>query len=175
MKNELSKKETRHLWIFFAATILWTWIVGMVPVMLGINNTTMGGYLFVFTAGIAPSCVGIIMVFKTYTKAARRDYFERFIPTWQGAWFILLYLILFILFMTAALSFIIGEYPDFQTLKGFVQNPLSVLSFIFFMYLYKLNKIITLHFHAETVNDNLPLLVYPSEETLNRQIDLLDA
>ena len=41
--------------------------------------------------------------------------------------------------------------------------------------LYKLNKIITLHFHAETVNDNLPLLVYPSEETLNRQIDLLDA
>jgi membrane protease YdiL (CAAX protease family) len=136
MKNELSKKETRHLWIFFAATILWTWIVGMVPVMLGINNTTLGDYLFVFTAGIAPSCVGIIMVFKTYTKAARRDYFERFIPTWQGAWFILLYLTLFILFMTAALSFIIGEYPDFQTLKGFVQNPLSVLSFIFFMYLY---------------------------------------
>lgn len=44
-----------------------------------------------------------------------------------------------------------------------------------FSYLYKLNKIITLHFHAETVNDNLPLLVYPSEETLNRQIDLLDA
>lgn len=41
--------------------------------------------------------------------------------------------------------------------------------------IYKLNKIITLHFHAETVNDNLPLLVYPSEETLNRQIDLLDA
>ena len=41
--------------------------------------------------------------------------------------------------------------------------------------LYKLNKIITLHFHAETVNDNLPLLVYPSEETLDRQIDLLDA
>lgn len=41
--------------------------------------------------------------------------------------------------------------------------------------IYKLNKIITLHFHAETFNDNLPLLVYPSEETLDRQIDLLDA
>lgn len=92
MKNELSKKETKHLWIFFAATILWTWIVGMIPVMLGINNTTMGDYLFVFTASIAPSCVGIIMVLKTYTKEARRDYFERFIPTWHGAWFVLFYL-----------------------------------------------------------------------------------
>ena len=30
--------------------------------------------------------------------------------------------------------------------------------------LYKLNKIITLHSHAETVNDILPLLVYPNEE-----------
>ena len=136
MKNELSKKETRHLWIFFAATILWTWIVGMIPVMVGINNTTLGDYLFVFTAGIAPSCVGIIMVLKTYTKEARRDYFERFIPTWHGSWFVFLYLILFILLMAGALSLALGEYPDFQTLKGFVQNPLSVLSFIFFMYLY---------------------------------------
>ena len=136
MKNELSKKETRHLWIFFAATILWTWIVGMVPVMLGINNTTLGDYLFVFTAGIAPSCVGIIMVLRTYTKEARRDYFERFIPTWHGSWFVFLYLILFILLMAGALSLALGEYPDFETLKGFVQKPLSVLGFIFFMYLY---------------------------------------
>ncbi|WP_106449256.1 type II CAAX endopeptidase family protein [Trichococcus alkaliphilus] len=136
MKNELSKKETRHLWIFFAATILWTWIVGMIPVMLGINNTTMGDYLFVFTAGIAPSCVGIIMVLKTYTKEARRDYFERFIPTWLGAWFVLLYLTLFVSLMTGALSLALGEYPDFETLKSFIQKPLSVLSFLFFMYLY---------------------------------------
>ena len=50
-----------------------------------------------------------------------------------------------------------------------------LLSIHYKISLYKLNKIITLHFHAETVNDNLPLLVYPSEETLNRQIDLLDA
>ena len=133
MKNEISKKETKHLWIFFAATILWTWIVGMIPVMLGINNTTMGDYLFVFTASIAPSCVGIIMVLKTYTKEARRDYFERFIPTWHGAWFVLFYLALFILLMTGALSLSLGEYPDFQTLKGFMQNPLSELSFIFFV------------------------------------------
>jgi membrane protease YdiL (CAAX protease family) len=136
MKNELTKKETRHLRIFFVATLIWTWIVGMIPVILGINNTIMGDYIFVFTAGIAPSCVGVIMVLKTYNKEARRDYFKRFIPTWHGAWFVLLYMILLILVMTIALSTYLGEYPDFATIKGFIQNPLSILGFIFFLYLY---------------------------------------
>lgn len=136
MNNELTKKETRHLRIFFIATLLWTWIVGMIPVILGINNTTIGDYIFVFTAGIAPSCVGVIMVLKTYTKEARRDYFKRFIPTWHGVWFVLIYLTLLILLMTAVLILFFGEYPDFVTIKGFIHNPLSVLDFIFFMYLY---------------------------------------
>lgn len=136
MDNKLTKKETKHLRIFFIATLLWTWVVGMIPVLLGINNTMIGDYIFVFTAGIAPSCVGIIMVFTTYTKAARRDYFKRFIPTWQGAWFLVIYLMLFILIMTAALVLLLGEYPDFIRIKSFIQNPLSIFSFIFFMYLY---------------------------------------
>ena len=136
MNNELTKKETRHLRIFFIATLLWTWIVGMIPVILGINNTIIGDYIFVFTAGIAPSCVGVIMVLKTYTNEARRDYFKRFIPTWRGAWFVLFYMILLIAIMTAALISYLGEYPDFTTIKGFIQNPLSILGFIFLLYLY---------------------------------------
>jgi hypothetical protein len=89
MKNALTKKETQHLRIFFLATLLWTWIIGIIPVILGINNTAIGDYIFVFSAGIVPSCVGIVMVLTTYTKEARRDYFQRFIPTWRGGWFAL--------------------------------------------------------------------------------------
>lgn len=136
MNNRITKKETRHLRIFFIATLLWTWVVGMIPVFLGINKTPLGDYIFVFTAGIAPSCVGVIMVLKTYTKDARRDYFRRFIPTWRGAWYVLSYLILLVSVMTAALVSFLGEYPDFVMIKAFVQNPLSILGFIFFLYLY---------------------------------------
>lgn len=136
MNNGLTRKETRHLRIFFIATLLWTWIVGMIPVMLGISDTPLGNYIFVFTAGIAPSCVGVIMVLKTYTKEARRDYFRRFIPTWHGTWFILIYFILLISSMTAMLIRIFGEYPNFVTIRGFLSNPLSILGFIFFFYLY---------------------------------------
>jgi len=136
MNHALTKRETKHLRIFFLATLLWTWIVGMIPVMLGINNTAIGDYIFVFSAGIAPSSVGIIMVLKTYTKEARRDYFKRFIPTWRGAWFAILYAVLLIAVMTAMLILSFGEYPDFITVKSFAQNPLMILSFILFMYLY---------------------------------------
>lgn len=136
MNIGLTKKETRHLKIFFIATLLWTWVVGMIPVMLGISDTPLGNYIFVFTAGIAPSCVGVIMVLKTYTNEARRDYFKRFIPTWRGAWFILIYFILLISSMTAMLMLFFGEYPNFAAIRGFTQNPLSILGFIFFLYLY---------------------------------------
>ncbi len=136
MSNEFTNKETKHLRIFFAATLLWTWTIGMIPVFLKINSTALGKTIFVFTAGIAPSCVGILMVIKTYTKEARKDYFKRFIPTWRGMRFVLMYLTLFILFMTAALVLFLGEYPDFMTIKGFISKPLSLLSFLFFLYLY---------------------------------------
>jgi uncharacterized protein len=136
MKNTITKKETRHLRVFFIATLLWTWTVGMIPVLLGINNTTLGNFIFCFSAGIAPSSVGVIMVFKTYTKEARRDYFKRFIPTLRGAWFALMYGLLLLAVMTAMLILFFGEYPNFVTVKGFAQNPLTILSFILFMYLW---------------------------------------
>lgn len=47
-----------------------------------------------------------------------------------------MYAVLLITVMTTMLIVFLGEYPDFITVKGFVKNPLTILSFIFFMYLY---------------------------------------
>ena len=76
----ITAAELRHLRIFFAATLLWTWTVGAVFVLLGLNNTGVGEIVFLFSAGIAPSAVGLTMVFRTYTKEARKDYFRRSFP-----------------------------------------------------------------------------------------------
>lgn len=72
-----------NLRLFFFITLGWTWIIGMIPVMLGINNTDHGNLIFMLSAGIAPSCVGLIMVFTTYSPEARKDFFRRFIPQWE--------------------------------------------------------------------------------------------
>lgn len=83
-RSALTEKEERHLRIFFAGTLAWTWTVGMLPVAFGISNTDYGNLIFVFTAGIAPSAMGFIMVFATCGTEEKKRYFRQFIPTWRG-------------------------------------------------------------------------------------------
>jgi len=128
--------EARHLGIFFVATILWTWTAGAVFVLLGLNGSAGGEIAFLFVAGIAPSAVGLLLVFRTYTAEARNDYFRRFVPTWRAAWFVLLYLVLLLTVATGVLVIFFGENPDFTVLKGFVSNPLTILAFVFGLYMW---------------------------------------
>jgi membrane protease YdiL (CAAX protease family) len=77
--------STKNLIIFFAATLIWTWAAGFIPVFLGITGTPSGTFIFYFGGG-APSVVGLALVFLTYPKEARRDYFARcFSPKRAGA------------------------------------------------------------------------------------------
>lgn len=126
-KGGVVMMKERHLWAFFAGTFAWTWIVGMIPVILGINNTDYGNLIFVFTAGIAPSVMGLIMVFTTYGPEAKKSYFKRFVPTRHGLWFVLVYAVLLLGVSTAALIMRLNERPDFKTVRNFVRNPLYCL------------------------------------------------
>ncbi len=47
-KFESKLNSKLELPIFFAATMLWTWIIGFIPVLLGIQNTTIGNIIFMF-------------------------------------------------------------------------------------------------------------------------------
>ncbi|WP_411733786.1 type II CAAX prenyl endopeptidase Rce1 family protein [Paeniglutamicibacter sp.] len=115
---------------------MWTWTAGSAFVLLGVNDTAVGEIIFLFSAGIVPSAVGLIMVFRTYTKDARKDYFKRFTPTWRGTWFVLVYAVLLLAVATWVLVTFFGENPDFATVKGFVSIPLTILGFIFGLYMW---------------------------------------
>lgn len=69
-------KKKSNLILFFAITLAWTWICGFIPVILGITGTPIGTFIFYFGGG-APSVVGLFIVFLTYSRAERRDYFKR--------------------------------------------------------------------------------------------------
>lgn len=68
--------SNRFLLIFFTVTFIWTWSLGFLPVILKITDTGLGTFLFYFGAG-APSVTALFLVFFTYPKAARKDYFTR--------------------------------------------------------------------------------------------------
>lgn len=66
----------KNLALFFTITLLWTWLCGFIPVVLGLLGTPLGTFLF-YLGGGSPSVVGLIMIFKTYPNKARKDYFNR--------------------------------------------------------------------------------------------------
>lgn len=132
-----SKLDSKiELPIFFAATMIWTWIIGFIPVILGIQDTTLGNIIFMFGAGIGPSLVGLILVFTTYSSSAKKDYFKRFIPTTKGVWFPLVYMAFLLTAATTFHSLVNHHAPDFGTIKAFINNPLSLLLFIFTAYFF---------------------------------------
>lgn len=68
--------SNKYLILFFVLTLGWTWGAGFLPVILNITGTPLGTFLFYFGAG-APSIVAAILVFTTYPKQAKNDYFKR--------------------------------------------------------------------------------------------------
>lgn len=73
LKNTQSSKA---LLLFFTITLSWTWIFGFIPVIFGFTGTAAGTFLFYFGGG-APSVTALFLVFLTYSKEARKDYFHR--------------------------------------------------------------------------------------------------
>ena len=72
----LTGKTKRNLILFFTVTLLWTWTCGFLPLLLGIRGTPLGTFLFYFGGG-APSVTALFLVFLTYGKERRKDYFRR--------------------------------------------------------------------------------------------------
>lgn len=133
---ETSIDSKMELPVFFGATILWTWVIGFIPVLMGIQDTILGNIIFMFGAGIGPSLFGLILVFTTYNPAAKKDYFKRFIPTTKAIWFPLAYMALLLVAVTAFHSLVNHHLPDFETIKSFIKNPLSLILFIFTAYFF---------------------------------------
>lgn len=76
MKNRKEYASDEYLLLFFTFTLLWTWICGLLPVICGLTGTPAGILLFYFRGG-APSVVALFIVFFTYSKGKRKDYFYR--------------------------------------------------------------------------------------------------
>jgi membrane protease YdiL (CAAX protease family) len=90
-----------NLRIFFLITLLWTWVCGFIAVILVNAGVAAGTFLFYFGAG-APSVVALFMVFITYPRAARRDYFSRCFSFKRMGWKWILWTILFFSLITIA-------------------------------------------------------------------------
>ncbi len=133
MKKSIDGKQ---LVLFFIITLAWTWGFGFAPVFIGIEGTPLGTFLFYFGGG-APSVTALFIVFLTYSKEQRKDYFMRcFSFRYVG----IKWLVLIVLFFTliSVIGIGIGVYllgyslPEMAYIHAIMQNPLNLFLVLFF-------------------------------------------
>lgn len=127
-KNWFSKK---YLVLFFVLTLAWTWICGFIPVIFGFTGTGVGTFVFYFGGG-APSVVALFLVFLTYPKDKRKDYFKRcFSFRRMGIKWPLITIAVFTMLSVISISIGVGllgfEMPTMDYIKAIAANPLNIL------------------------------------------------
>lgn len=124
------KSSDKRLRIFFVLTLLWTWTFGFIPVIFGSTGTPLGTFLFYFGGG-APSVVALFIVFLTYNKEQRKDYFHRcFSFKYMGWKWPLITVAFFTLITVVSLLLGVGvlgyDMPGMNYIHAVVKNPLNI-------------------------------------------------
>lgn len=124
------EKPSKNLLIFFAATFVWTWAFYLPIVLSGSSQFQMPWMVLLILGGMGPSLAGIAMVFLTYAKEQRRDYWRRcfsarcILLTW---WLVIFLIFPLILMAAVALDRALGgALPGLTQLKSLLANPLTI-------------------------------------------------
>ena len=122
--------SSKYLVLFFALTLAWTWICGFIPVLFGFTETGAGTFVFYFGGG-APSVVALFLVFLTYPKKQRKDYFRRCFSFRQAGWkWTLITIAVFTLLSAVSIAAGTGllgyQMPEMAYLKAIAKNPLNI-------------------------------------------------
>lgn len=126
-KNRMS---TKYLVLFFTLTLAWTWICGFIPVIFGFTGTGAGTFIFYFGGG-APSVVALFLVFLTYPKDSRKDYFRRCFSLKLAGWkWPLITIAVFTTLSAVSIALGVGllgfEMPTMDYIKAIAANPLNI-------------------------------------------------
>lgn len=131
MKNRRKHMSNKYLLLFFVLTLLWTWICGFTPVILGFTGTPEGTFLFYFGGG-APSVVALFLVFFTYPKEKIKDYFRRcFSFKYMGWKWPLISICVFSAITAISLFIGVGllkyDMPTMDFIHAIIDNPIMLL------------------------------------------------
>lgn len=126
-----ANNSSKYLLLFFVITFVWTWGFGFAPLALGLVGTPIGTFLFYFGGG-APSVTALFIVFLTYSKEEKRDYFRRcFSFRYMGLKWLVFIIIFFALISLLGLIIstkLLGlEMPGMDFLYAIIRNPVYIL------------------------------------------------
>ncbi|MBQ4522599.1 MAG: hypothetical protein IJA10_06575 [Lachnospiraceae bacterium] len=131
MKNSKKYMSDKYLLLFFVLTLLWTWICGFIPVIFDFTSTPAGTFLFYFGGG-APSVVALFLVFFTYPKEKRKDYFHRCFSFKYMGWkwpliTVCVFSVITIISLFIGVGLLRYDMPTMDFIHAVIENPLMLL------------------------------------------------
>lgn len=135
--NEKTKTALAAPWVFFVATLAWTWLIWGVAIFLGANMETAMGFVLLLLGVMGPMVTGIGFTYLTRDKEGRRDYWKRVISFKRipARWYLVILLFVPVLNILAALLDVLtgGSGATWgEAALNLVSNPLSVIPSILF-------------------------------------------
>ncbi len=132
-------KKVKNHYTFFTITFIWSWGMWLLPIIRGlpINNPVM--ILFYVCGGIAPSATGIILA-KRKGDSYLRSFLKRSldIRLIKPGFYLFIFLVIPVTTFSGLLLHysITGLWPQLKTLDTFLENPLSIIPFMFLMLIF---------------------------------------
>ena len=120
-------------------TFIWSWELWLLPVISGLPFNHPITMMFFICGGIAPSTTGIILA-----KHKGDRYWNNFVKRSLDVRLIKLRFFLFIFLIVPITTFfglviyylLTGIWAQLNTLRTFLENPLSIIPFIFIMFFF---------------------------------------
>ena len=135
--NEKTKTALAAPWVFFVATLAWTWLIWGVAIFLGANMETAMGFVLLLLGVMGPMVTGIGFTYLTRDKEGRMDYWKRVISFKRipARWYLVIFLFVPVLNILAALLDVLtgGSGATWgEAVLNVVSNPLSIIPSILF-------------------------------------------
>jgi membrane protease YdiL (CAAX protease family) len=129
-------KKMKYVTTFFILTFAQTWICYFTIILTGSVPFADGlGTILLIFGGMAPSFIGVIMMFATYGKDDRKDFIRRSyqVKLIGIKWWLIILLIFPVMFAVTALITLVtgGDMPAMEGFLAIVQNPVSIILVLF--------------------------------------------
>jgi membrane protease YdiL (CAAX protease family) len=125
---------------YLLLSLLFTWSCWIPAAVLPANSSNLLQIALHYLGGAMPMIIAILFLFTSENNEVRKDYWQRIIDfrRIKPRWYLILLLIvpMFITIAIITSSFLVGSKTDFSSLQTKLQQPLSFLPFIFFIFMF---------------------------------------
>ena len=139
MNRKITKHHTNP-WHFFALALALSWIFWIPLTLIDEDPMRFPYLILMILGGLGPAMAEIILIFALGSQQQKRDYRHRVLDLRRMGWRWLIVILLMFPIINAVATMLSlatgGPQPTFETVTRLLSNPLTILPYLLFMFLF---------------------------------------